>query len=478
MATVEIDWAALQHKEGELPWAAIERAIEAVAAEPERWGDFALEMRDWQRDEESRNYVGLYVPVILGEAAVRLGEDPPRREIVRFLLDTFGEAEDDNEDFIADACAYACERQGASIVPVAIERIETGDRRADWLWRFLRRARGHAELEERVKEMGKRAVEETLEGKREVEDLWPALQCLTDVPNPAAEETLQRLGKERAAELESSSLWPDFQAALAAARGDRSNEPPAAPWKIELREFLDEELETWKEAYEDSAEMEEGGQGDEEEVDRSEEAEERTEELSKRFGESEEARGLSEAARDEAVDQARIAITYGMNYLGGGVETWGIDEWREVLLEILPRKISAEPEWFATLGEVCAALLRWLAREGLSPQAEKLAQEVAEWGPQSEAAAANPENWGLAKSLIMGAGRAGIDLSDPENIDDFLRQDNERITRQMESDDEQEEEPFGGYQRQEPIVRQTPKIGRNDPCPCGSGKKYKKCCGK
>ena len=26
-------------------------------------------------------------------------------------------------------------------------------------------------------------------------------------------------------------------------------------------------------------------------------------------------------------------------------------------------------------------------------------------------------------------------------------------------------------------VRQGPKIGRNDPCPCGSGKKYKKCCG-
>jgi len=24
----------------------------------------------------------------------------------------------------------------------------------------------------------------------------------------------------------------------------------------------------------------------------------------------------------------------------------------------------------------------------------------------------------------------------------------------------------------------TKKIGRNDPCPCGSGKKYKKCCGK
>ena len=28
------------------------------------------------------------------------------------------------------------------------------------------------------------------------------------------------------------------------------------------------------------------------------------------------------------------------------------------------------------------------------------------------------------------------------------------------------------------IVRTGPKVGRNDPCPCGSGKKYKHCCGK
>ena len=29
-----------------------------------------------------------------------------------------------------------------------------------------------------------------------------------------------------------------------------------------------------------------------------------------------------------------------------------------------------------------------------------------------------------------------------------------------------------------PFVRETPKVGRNDPCPCGSGKKYKNCCGR
>jgi hypothetical protein len=32
--------------------------------------------------------------------------------------------------------------------------------------------------------------------------------------------------------------------------------------------------------------------------------------------------------------------------------------------------------------------------------------------------------------------------------------------------------------RVETFKREAPKVGRNDPCPCGSGLKYKKCCGK
>jgi preprotein translocase subunit SecA len=32
--------------------------------------------------------------------------------------------------------------------------------------------------------------------------------------------------------------------------------------------------------------------------------------------------------------------------------------------------------------------------------------------------------------------------------------------------------------KQETIRRDMPKVGRNDPCPCGSGKKYKNCCGR
>jgi len=32
------------------------------------------------------------------------------------------------------------------------------------------------------------------------------------------------------------------------------------------------------------------------------------------------------------------------------------------------------------------------------------------------------------------------------------------------------------YQEKQPYVREEKKVGRNEPCPCGSGKKYKKCC--
>ena len=35
----------------------------------------------------------------------------------------------------------------------------------------------------------------------------------------------------------------------------------------------------------------------------------------------------------------------------------------------------------------------------------------------------------------------------------------------------------GAEAAERPVRRNEPKVGRNDPCPCGSGKKYKKCHG-
>ena len=51
---------------------------------------------------------------------------------------------------------------------------------------------------------------------------------------------------------------------------------------------------------------------------------------------------------------------------------------------------------------------------------------------------------------------------------------NRRLRYQQGANGEQQAEP----QRVQTVRREEPKVGRNAPCPCGSGKKYKHCCGK
>ena len=56
---------------------------------------------------------------------------------------------------------------------------------------------------------------------------------------------------------------------------------------------------------------------------------------------------------------------------------------------------------------------------------------------------------------------------------DRRRENEERRKASLPGEDEQPLPP-----PVEPIRSGKEEIGRNDPCPCGSGKKYKKCCGK
>ncbi len=43
---------------------------------------------------------------------------------------------------------------------------------------------------------------------------------------------------------------------------------------------------------------------------------------------------------------------------------------------------------------------------------------------------------------------------------------------------ERQQELYKEQKKSTTVVNETPKVYPNDPCPCGSGKKYKKCCGK
>jgi preprotein translocase subunit SecA len=62
-----------------------------------------------------------------------------------------------------------------------------------------------------------------------------------------------------------------------------------------------------------------------------------------------------------------------------------------------------------------------------------------------------------------------VQLAEPDSLQDMQQRQEQDLV-------------FSGGEAQppkkKPTVRQQKKVGRNDPCPCGSGKKYKKCHGK
>ncbi|EHA15029.1 preprotein translocase subunit SecA [Halomonas sp. HAL1] len=80
-----------------------------------------------------------------------------------------------------------------------------------------------------------------------------------------------------------------------------------------------------------------------------------------------------------------------------------------------------------------------------------------------------------------------VQVRQPEEVDALERQRREALERETATaasrhdapapeQTESEHETSGSEGR--PVRREGPKVGRNDPCFCGSGKKYKQCCGK
>jgi uncharacterized protein YchJ len=79
----------------------------------------------------------------------------------------------------------------------------------------------------------------------------------------------------------------------------------------------------------------------------------------------------------------------------------------------------------------------------------------------------------MAKSFAMAAKERGIDLGDKEAMTRFTGEYNRQINQAGRYEPAEESfEPLTA-----PIANEGGKVGRNEPCPCGSGKKYKKCCG-
>ena len=78
----------------------------------------------------------------------------------------------------------------------------------------------------------------------------------------------------------------------------------------------------------------------------------------------------------------------------------------------------------------------------------------------------------LAQLRVLAAHmqKDGVDLKDMKAVQAWVEKNKDVIASGKLKDI-----PSDGP-KQEMIVKTGPEVGRNDPCPCGSGKKYKKCC--
>ena len=90
----------------------------------------------------------------------------------------------------------------------------------------------------------------------------------------------------------------------------------------------------------------------------------------------------------------------------------------------------------------------------------------------------------IRESVFRALTRVRVQLVSPEEEEARAAAEREAIAREFRHREEPAELSYSGggeTAAEAPArkpVRAAPRVGRNDPCPCGSGKKYKKCCGR
>jgi len=153
----------------------------------------------------------------------------------------------------------------------------------------------------------------------------------------------------------------------------------------------------------------------------------------------------------------------------------------------------------ATYGDCCSPIIDGST---LAPTAEALMRSrytayvtgnVKHLGDTLDAAGKNDFDADSAKSWAESADWKGLEVVSVEKggvddddgivefiasyeVDEQLLQHHERA--QFKKSGKRWEFVDGRVIGRDPYRREEPKIGRNDPCSCGSGKKYKKCCGR
>jgi hypothetical protein len=494
-----LPWDALTRTEGDIPWPALEASADALAADPMLLDRLTDRYDEFMTDPEARrSYECLYIPAILAMAAPRM-DDATRRRAADWLVEALLDAEDDLDEYQLAVIEAACGAVGPAALAAVLNSLPAPMRPEEvtigqWGLLGLAARDDGAALRPRAVEACLGVLRMAEHGQIDVFDAEQPAWTLAVLKHAEARPLIARLYK-RTEDVE-------LQAALDVLDG-RHKALPTENWEKPLKEVVQKTWEDLREWYaerdtegaapydsfppeddDDESDEEMDAEDDEsfddeDDEDDAEDNERRVHEVAEQFLDSPAAAALPEAVREDAPFIAHELLDRALVYEGALPEELTERVLREVLLEIFPRKVSGERDLFEHVAPVAQALVNWLGSEGILQGAPALAEKVGQWAGQIVEHSQDRGRWGMAKGVVMEAMAEGVDLADQAAFNRFVREYNLRqmaMHEIMADVAAEEDDPLDlpGHT----IVNAQPKVGRNDPCPCGSGKKYKKCCGR
>ncbi len=478
-----LPWSSIQLSEPEIPWADLHAFAAAAAGSSEVRSRLMTEVnqlldRRHAGDEASfPNLADLAVPAIFALAAERFN-DEGRREVAEFLIHLLYRAGEADDDFLLEVIEQAAGRLGPALIEPAKKLIETkGYDLECWfhLFSLLEVVRDvDGPTKEGVVRLCRRVIREAPDRFEPFSSIEPAAWVLASLGDAGSLPLIRSIYEvSQSGDLEEVIKELEGKGSPFERDRLRSRTKPVEIWLPERVEQVRSWLESREADDEDAVDEE----------DEPESAYDRYGDLLDDFMVSQTCEALPETVREDAGFAVSTFLIYMWEYLGTPLEELTPLDVNKILLDYFPRKITSEKEFFEHAPRILTTFLKWLGEKGKLADPGPLCAEVNSTAKDMLRRSQDPGNWGMAKSFHMKAEAEGVDTTDPTAMGRYTLLYNLRnlftAARRPQRDPQYApDDPDNDEYITQPVVRESARVGRNDPCPCGSGKKYKKCCGR
>jgi hypothetical protein len=502
-----LPWDRLIGTEPEIPWDVLEQFARALPGH-DLVLDRLLEMYEhFQREPYERlSYEVVYIPAIFVRAAPELPADI-KLGLARLMVLSLAAADEADDAVMCDVLEIAIASMGPDAALTAVldfaakEPASCPEAYELWHLMVLAKDARDTSLRDRVIQLCLQTLEMAKSNELSVDDAEPAAWVLARMKHLPARHLIQRLYVK--------TQNPDFLDYLELLDGktqkpdqDDQWNTPFEDWVQENFDFLcdwyingDEDTPLDPDDPDDALDDEDDEEDFDDEEARDEEVMKRANALIEEFHDSKFLADAGQAREDYCFDIQSV-LDYAWRYEGAEAKDLTKSVLHEVLLDVLPRKVTAPRDYFERLAPAVMLFLEFLEAKGVLGDTARMRQAVDKWRDEIVRRGMDPRNWGPAKSFAMTAMAAGVDLGNEKAMQRFMLKYNASMMerhhaggagglnlgladRLLAVDGYQGQHEQGYYDEPvvAPIVNDAAKVGRNDPCPCGSGKKFKKCCG-